>query len=293
MKDFILGEKPGQVREKRLLAIVVAHIPYGYINPSISELAASVVKKYCGSVIKNKNQALVATFEGPIKALHFSMYLMGLFPKKKKPLAIGIHITEEIVDEKCTLSCACRNFIQTALNELPPGRISVTQVVKYLLAGSGLEFTPQEPAFKRVGVENLKLFTIDDSFDKRQFDLFQNELFKNKREPFFETVLQCINTHMHDETFNVKKLCKIIGMSERHLQRKLKRISNQSPCQLITLTRLYRAKQLLLTGNYNIAETAFLTGFSCPSYFSRRFKKEFRMNPSCFILKWVRLVKNY
>lgn len=291
MRDFILGAKPEQVHEKRLLAVVVAHIPYSNINPSISELVANVVKRYCGSVIKNKNQVLVATFEGPIKAIHFSMYLMGLFPKKEKQLAIGIHITEEIVDEKCTLSCECRNFIQTALHELKPDRISVTQKVKYLLSGAGLEFTAHESAPKMVSGENLKLFTINDSFDKSKFDLFQNGLFGNKREPFFETVLQCINTHMHDETFNVKKLCKIIGVSERHLQRKLKRISNHSPGQLITSIRLYRAKQLLLTGHYNIAETAFHTGFSCPSYFSRRFKKEFKMNPSCFMLKWVRLIR--
>jgi AraC-like DNA-binding protein len=64
------------------------------------------------------------------------------------------------------------------------------------------------------------------------------------------------------------------------LQRKLKAITNKAPNQLISSVRLHRAKELLLEQNDNIAEIAFKTGFSNPSYFSKCFKKEFGISPS-------------
>jgi AraC-like DNA-binding protein len=78
----------------------------------------------------------------------------------------------------------------------------------------------------------------------------------------------------------VEKLCREIGVSERQLQRKLKAITNKSPNQLITSVRLHRAKELLNNSDFNIAEIAFKTGFSSPSYFSKCFKKEFGLSPT-------------
>jgi AraC-like DNA-binding protein len=69
-------------------------------------------------------------------------------------------------------------------------------------------------------------------------------------------------------------------MSERQNQRKLKAITNKSPNQLISSVRLHCAKELLIRQEYNIAEIAFKTGFSNPSYFTKSFKKEFGVTPS-------------
>ncbi len=86
--------------------------------------------------------------------------------------------------------------------------------------------------------------------------------------------------NMSNELFGVDSLCKIIGLSERQLQRKLKRISHKSPNQLISSIRLNTARELILTTDESIADIAYKTGFSNPSYFSKCFKKEFDVSPS-------------
>ena len=98
-----------------------------------------------------------------------------------------------------------------------------------------------------------------------------------------EKVLKCIDDHLEDDTFNVEKLCKELGVSERQIQRKLKAKTNKSPIQLISSVRLHRAKELLLQNKFNIAEIAYQTGFSSPSYFSKSFKREFGTSPSSLI----------
>jgi AraC-like DNA-binding protein len=92
--------------------------------------------------------------------------------------------------------------------------------------------------------------------------------------------LQSIDNNLTSDAFGVEMLCRELGMSERKLQRKLKAITNKSPNQLITSVRLHRAKELLTEQEKNIAEAAFKTGFSSPSYFTKCFKKEFGITPS-------------
>ena len=98
-----------------------------------------------------------------------------------------------------------------------------------------------------------------------------------------DNVLQVIESYMDDDMFGVEKLCTEIGVSERQLQRKLKAVTNKSPIQLISSVRLHRAKQLLLESDCNVAEVAYQTGFSNPSYFSKSFKKEFGQSPTAFL----------
>jgi len=47
--------------------------------------------------------------------------------------------------------------------------------------------------------------------------------------------------------------------------------------------RLKRALQLLSKQNGNISEVAFETGFNCPSYFSKAFRKKFGIVPSDYL----------
>jgi AraC-like DNA-binding protein len=101
-----------------------------------------------------------------------------------------------------------------------------------------------------------------------------------KNDSLLEDILQSIDNNLTSDAFGVEMLCRELGMSERKLQRKLKAITNKSPNQLITSVRLHRAKELLTEQEKNIAEAAFKTGFSSPSYFTKCFKKEFGITPS-------------
>ena len=97
---------------------------------------------------------------------------------------------------------------------------------------------------------------------------------------FLESVLQTIDKHLSNEVFGVDILSRETGVSERQLQRKIKVLTDKSPNQLINSVRLNKAKELLLMQQYTVAEIAFKTGFSSPSYFSKCFKKEFGISPT-------------
>ncbi|MEM0940363.1 MAG: alpha/beta fold hydrolase [Bacteroidota bacterium] len=282
MKAFILDEKPTLNHEKQLLTIVVARITFSddtHSNPE--ELITNVVARYRGRLIKNDHFTLIATFEGPSKAVHCSMDLMDVLQSVQAQLAIGIHIREVAIDETQFVSGETNDFVRSILEKAQPNQILITQTVKYLLSGAGLRFTPQKSTFQTIAGDTLQLFTVTDPDHLNSNDYVSHHPLP-QTDSFFETVLQCINTHLSDEKLSVETLSKSIGTSERQLQRKLKTITNKSPNQLISSVRLHRAKELLLSDEYNISEVAFQIGFSSPSYFAKRFKKEFGISPSSF-----------
>lgn len=72
-------------------------------------------------------------------------------------------------------------------------------------------------------------------------------------------------------------------MSRTTLYRKIKVLSDLSPNELINITRLKRAAQLLLEGEYKIYEISNILGFSTPSHFTRNFHKQFGISPKEYI----------
>jgi AraC-like DNA-binding protein len=55
--------------------------------------------------------------------------------------------------------------------------------------------------------------------------------------------------------------------------------------EYIRLTRLKKAAELLIDGNFRINEISYLVGFSSPSYFATTFQKQFGISPSQFVRK--------
>ena len=62
--------------------------------------------------------------------------------------------------------------------------------------------------------------------------------------------------------------------------RKVKSILGVTPIDLVKDMRVKRAIQLLDSGNYNISQVAYMSGFSSPQYFSRVFKELKNCTPS-------------
>lgn len=56
-----------------------------------------------------------------------------------------------------------------------------------------------------------------------------------------------------------------------------------TPNELINLSRLQKAAELLAENNYKINEVADMMGYSIPSNFSRDFQKQFGMSPSEYV----------
>jgi two-component system cell cycle response regulator len=99
-------------------------------------------------------------------------------------------------------------------------------------------------------------------------------------ERFLETLNDTICANMEDADLAVEKLAKIMNMSRITLYRKIKAISVLTPVEVINITRLKKAAELLAAGDHKIYEIADLVGFSSQSNFARNFQKQFNITPT-------------
>ena len=91
-----------------------------------------------------------------------------------------------------------------------------------------------------------------------------------------------VEHHLDDETLNVEKLAKMIGISRIQLYRKVKALLDCSITDYILNRRLKKASYLLANENLSISEIAFKIGIASPTYFSTLFKSKYGMSPSEF-----------
>lgn len=84
--------------------------------------------------------------------------------------------------------------------------------------------------------------------------------------------------------YRAAKLARLRSISERQLQRQIRRVFGCSPQEWLNELRVAAAEQLLLAGR-SVKEVSFDLGFKQPSHFCRVFKSFKRMTPSEFV--WV------
>lgn len=279
IRAFILNVKPSQKYDKQLCTIVMGRIVNSKApNPRHEDLVRQYVGQYRGKMVQYNNQSFTAIFEGPSKAVHCSIDLVSAIESLNAQMSIGIHIKEVLVID--SISSETEGWAASIFKQQIPGQIVLTQTVKNLLVGAGLSFTPYKTVYETKSGTSFLLYAVAEnrSANSKPSSVDRNRLPQN--DSLLENVLQIIDNHISSDLFCVDMLSKEVGMSERQLQRKLKAITNKSPIQLICSVRLHRAKELILKQQNNVAEIAFQTGFSNPSYFSKSFKREFGVSPS-------------
>lgn len=89
-----------------------------------------------------------------------------------------------------------------------------------------------------------------------------------------------LNNNFTDNTISVSNLAKVANMSEAYFRKIFTEVYGTSPSVYITDMRLRHAENLLSSGKYSVNETALLSGFSDPKYFSRVVRKKYGCPPS-------------
>ena len=107
----------------------------------------------------------------------------------------------------------------------------------------------------------------------------------NADKNFIDTLNKIIDENIADINLDVETLSRMLNMSKPTLYRKIKGLSNLTPNELINLSRLKKAAELLAGGNYKINEVANMIGYTIQSNFSRDFNKQFGITPSNYIAK--------
>ncbi|GAB3886561.1 hybrid sensor histidine kinase/response regulator transcription factor [Spirosoma agri] len=104
--------------------------------------------------------------------------------------------------------------------------------------------------------------TVDDAFLHRVYELLEN--------------------HLSDPLLTIDWLADQVAMSRKTFYRKIHGLLHLSPHELIRQYRLRKAADLLRAG-YSASQTAYLTGFKTPSYFTMVFKEFYQKTPTEFV----------
>lgn len=105
---------------------------------------------------------------------------------------------------------------------------------------------------------------------------------KSQNEIFLETLVTNINLRLDDAEFKMEQLAAPLNMSYSTIYRKCQALTGHSLVDFVRLLRLKKAAILITKQGFSISETAFMTGFNDPKYFSKCFKKQFKRSPLKF-----------
>lgn len=97
------------------------------------------------------------------------------------------------------------------------------------------------------------------------------------RDPILFQLVEYINAH-YSENLNLERLSDHVGYTQAYLSRIFSRKTGQTVTRFIEHVRMKNARELLAAG-IPVGRASKLSGFSRPSYFSRRFVSLFGVTP--------------
>jgi AraC-like DNA-binding protein len=127
----------------------------------------------------------------------------------------------------------------------------------------------------KVRIDNLILLrkTLQRKFSK-QVELKPGPIeVQSKDQLFLQRVMKVMETNMHNPLFGSEQFAREMGLSLRHLSRKLQALTDHSSNDFIRQIRLQRAADMLHKRAGNVKEVASQVGFNNLSYFSKCFKQ--------------------
>ena len=95
-------------------------------------------------------------------------------------------------------------------------------------------------------------------------------------------LLELLEDKLDDATLDMDAMAEAMHMSRSALFKKTKALVSKSPMDLLREMRMDRARSLVSSGGYTIAQIAYMTGFNDTHYFSKVFKKETGLTPTVY-----------
>lgn len=111
------------------------------------------------------------------------------------------------------------------------------------------------------------------------------EVLKSKKMDKNEQLVQKIKTYIREhlsDSLSLTTISRIVNYNESYISRLFKQTNGMGISEFITLERINKAKDLLLTTNHSMQSIATETGFDTAQYFSIVFKKSTGISPSEF-----------
>lgn len=99
--------------------------------------------------------------------------------------------------------------------------------------------------------------------------------------------IQYIKIH-YAKKITLEELSQYVNLSPIYFHRLFKKITNNTPAIYIQQVRLDRAKHMLQRSSLTCSEISGACGFNSPSYFNHVFKKNFKVTPLEYRLKYTK-----
>ncbi|EEY76179.1 transcriptional regulator, AraC family [Acinetobacter calcoaceticus RUH2202] len=257
---------PVAVLQEPSIVLVIQGVKRGYIGKDIFQfrqgqcLFISIAIPFdCDTVVEN-NEPMLAI------AIKFeSQMMVDLVTKLDKEQQV---VTEDSQSGDLKLSCGLRvidmnatisevglrllNLLRSKQDTFILGEQVKRELVYRVLQASGGEFIKNLSA---MASRNGVIYTI--------CEIIQRDYYRN---------------------LTVQELAKQAGMSISLFHQTFKKVTNYSPLQYIKITRLHKARELIINNKMGVAEAAYEVGYVSASQFSREFKRLFGIPPKSSII---------
>jgi DNA-binding response OmpR family regulator len=154
---------------------------------------------------------------------------------------------------------------------------------------NGLEFgadayveKPFSPKYLHAQISNLitSRTRLKDFYANSPVAHLKSIAYSRTDEDFLGKLHDFINDNLTNQDLDVEHLARAMNMSRPTFYRKIKEVSDLTPNELMNLTRLKKAAELLVNSQQKMYEIAETTGFASQHHFARNFLKQFNMTPS-------------
>jgi DNA-binding response OmpR family regulator len=110
----------------------------------------------------------------------------------------------------------------------------------------------------------------------------------SSKDQWVEKIFSLLKRRASEPDFNMKKMAKELGMSDRQLFRKVQALTGFTPNHLLRNIRLKKAAALFDRGMDNITEVMYEVGYTHHSYFAKCFRELYKINPSEYVKRMRR-----
>lgn len=123
---------------------------------------------------------------------------------------------------------------------------------------------------------------IRDKYKRELISVPRVDIAKSDDELLLHKIALEVESEIQNVDFNLLKLANKLKMSQTTLYRKCHALTGRTLVEFVRLIKLKKAAIILCKHEYSISETAYMVGFNDSKYFSKCFKKEFKVSPITF-----------
>jgi class 3 adenylate cyclase len=214
------------------------------------------IKRHGGREVKYMRDGFIISFSSSLKALNCAKEIQNNITNLNNPeiqIRCGLSAGPPVTESAEFFGQAV-NLAQRLCNAGTSGHIMVSAEIK-----------------EQMLEESSNAF-----IDKKIIALNQ------KDEEFLNHVMNIIESCWDNISFDINSFSRKSGLSKAQLYRKLTSLCGYSPNDFIKEYRLKKTLESIEKQKGNVAEIAYQSGYSSPSYFSKCFLKRFGILPSAF-----------